>query len=95
MVSALVLFIANWNASKKNAQETQREEQREARDTIKQIVKTLGDEARLCFLNAIVNELRYPNNHTFYFSCIILFIYAESEREIIHEQISAIFLERL
>lgn len=49
----------------------------------------------MCFLNAIVNELRYPNIHTFYFSCIILYIYAEADREIIFEQISAIFLERL
>ena len=44
----------------------------------------------MCFLNAIVNELRYPNIHTFYFSCIILYIYAEADREIIFEQISAI-----
>ena len=49
----------------------------------------------MCFLNAIVNELRYPNIHTFYFSCIILFIYVEAEKEIVHEQMSAIFLERL
>ena len=25
----------------------------------------LNDETRLCFLNSIVNELRYPNSHTF------------------------------
>lgn len=68
-------------------------------DTFKQIVQRLNDDTRMCFLNSIVNELRFPNNHTFYFSCIILFIYAEastgSNREIIHEQISQIFLERL
>ena len=58
-------------------------------------MKTLADEARFCFLNAIINELRYPNIHTFYFSCIILYIYVEADREIINEQMSAIFLERL
>jgi hypothetical protein len=35
VVSAVVLFIANWNANKKNPQESQREEHREARDTFK------------------------------------------------------------
>ena len=64
-------------------------------DTFKQIVHTLNDSTRLVFLNSIVNELRFPNNHTFYFSCIILFIYAEAGREIIQQQISQIFLERL
>ena len=87
VISAVVLFIAH--------QACQQEPMIEHRDTFIQIVHRLNDETRLCFLNAIVNELRFPNNHTFYFSCIILFIYAEAGNETIQQQISSIFLERL
>ena len=75
----------------------QGERQRTQRDTFtfKQIVQRLNDETRLCFLNAVVNELRYPSKHTFDFSCIILSIQAEAGREKVFEQISQIFLERL
>ena len=58
-------------------------------------MQRLNDETRLCFLNAVVNELRYPSRHTFDFSCIILSIQAEAGREKVFEQISQIFLERL
>ena len=79
VISAVVLFIAQQSCQ----QEPGVERHRESMDTFKQIVQTLNDSTRLCFLNSIVNELRFPNNHTFYFSCIILFIYAEAGREII------------
>ena len=65
VIGAVVLFIANWKGSKNVAVENQRDEQREARETCKAIVKTLGDEARMIFLKAIINELRFPNIHTF------------------------------
>lgn len=87
VISAVVLFITS--------QACQQEPGIEHRDTFKQIVHKLNDETRLCFLNAIVNELRFPNTHTVYCTCIILFIFAESSKEIIQEQISSIFLERL
>ena len=92
----MVLFIAQQSCQ----QDPGVERHRESMDTFTPIVQTLNDSTRLCFLNAIVNELRFPNNHTFYFSCIILFIYAEAKhadagREIIQQQISQIFLERL
>jgi len=39
-------------------------------------------------LNAIVNQLRYPNTHTHYFSCVLLHLFLESKSEIIQEQIT-------
>ena len=54
----------------------------------------LNDETRLCFLNSIVNELRYPNSHTFFFCIILLRLFDESKPNI-QEQISTIFFERL
>ena len=46
------------------------------------------------FLNAIANQLRYPNNHTHYFSCVLLFLF-ETCGEVVQEQITRVLLERL
>lgn len=46
---------------------------------------TLG---RYLFLNAIANQLRYPNSHTHYFSCTLLYLFAEANTEAIQEQIT-------
>ncbi len=50
---------------------------------------------RYLFLNAIANQLRYPNSHTHYFSCTLLYLFAESNTEAIQEQITRVLLERL
>jgi CCR4-NOT transcription complex subunit 1 len=47
------------------------------------------------FLNAIANQLRYPNSHTHYFSCTLLYLFAEANSEAIQEQITRVLLERL
>ncbi|ORZ05070.1 CCR4-Not complex component, Not1-domain-containing protein [Absidia repens] len=52
-------------------------------------------EGRYLFLSAIANQLRYPNSHTHYFSCVLLYLFAESNKEIIKEQITRVLLERL
>ncbi len=39
-------------------------------------------------MNAIANQLRYPNSHTHYFSCILLYFFAESTQELVKEQIT-------
>jgi CCR4-NOT transcription complex subunit 1 len=46
-------------------------------------------------LNAIANQLRYPNSHTHYFSCTLLYLFAEANSEAIQEQITRVLLERL
>ena len=46
------------------------------------------------FLNAIANQLRYPNSHTHYFSCTLLYLFAESNTEATQEQITRVLLER-
>lgn len=43
---------------------------------------------RYLFLNAIANQLRYPNSHTHYFSCTMLYLFAEANAEAIQEQIT-------
>lgn len=31
-------------------------------------------------MNALANQLRYPNSHTHYFSCVLLFLFAEAQQ---------------
>ena len=47
------------------------------------------------FLNAVANQLRFPNSHTHYFSCVLLYLFAEAKSEAVREQITRVLLERL
>ncbi|XVE76912.1 hypothetical protein DITRI_Ditri13aG0018400 [Diplodiscus trichospermus] len=66
-----------------------------ALDIFQNLIADLDTEGRYLFLNAIANQLRYPNNHTHYFSFILLYLFAEANQEIIQEQITRVLLERL
>lgn len=59
------------------------------------LLNELDSEGRYLFLGAIANQLRYPNSHTHYFSCVILYLFVESTKEIVQEQITRVLLERL
>ncbi|KAI9026639.1 CCR4-Not complex component, Not1-domain-containing protein [Phycomyces nitens] len=59
------------------------------------LLNELDSEGRYLFLSAIANQLRYPNSHTHYFSCVLLYLFAESNKEIVKEQITRVLLERL
>lgn len=67
------------------------------------LIINLDEEGRYLFLNALANQLRYPNNHTHYFSCVLLYLFSEvgkqdpsfDYREEIQEQITRVLLERL
>ncbi|MCO5574806.1 hypothetical protein L7F22_028599 [Adiantum nelumboides] len=64
-------------------------------DIYQRLIVELDTEGRYLFLNAVANQLRYPNNHTHYFSCVLLYLFAEANQEIIQEQITRVLLERL
>lgn len=64
-------------------------------DIFQRLIVELDTEGRYLFLNAVANQLRYPNNHTHYFSCVLLYLFAEANQEIIQEQITRVLLERL
>ncbi|XP_059434806.1 uncharacterized protein LOC132167794 isoform X1 [Corylus avellana] len=66
-----------------------------ALDIFQALIADLDTEGRYLFLNAVANQLRYPNTHTHYFSFILLYLFAESNQEIIQEQITRVLLERL
>ncbi|XP_019161048.1 PREDICTED: CCR4-NOT transcription complex subunit 1 [Ipomoea nil] len=66
-----------------------------ALDIFQSFIMDLDTEGRYLFLNAVANQLRYPNNHTHYFSFILLYLFSESNQEVIQEQITRVLLERL
>lgn len=48
-------------------------------------------------LGAIANQLRYPNSHTYFFSCVLLLLFSNGGESdaISKEQITRVLLERL
>ena len=64
-------------------------------DLFQQLAQSLDLEGRYLFVNAIANQLRYPNCHTHYFSCVVLYLFSEAKFGIVQEQITRVLLERL
>jgi CCR4-NOT transcription complex subunit 1 len=50
---------------------------------------------RYLLLSAIANHLRYPNKHTQYFSCVLLYLFTKASQEAVKEQIARVLVERL
>lgn len=48
-------------------------------------------------LGGIANQLRYPNRHTYFFSCVLLLLFSTGGEAdtLIKEQITRVLLERL
>lgn len=63
-------------------------------DLFQHLTSDLDAEGRYHFLNAIANQLRYPNYHTHYFSCVLLYLFADAKQEIVQEQITRVLVER-
>ena len=55
----------------------------------------LDDSGRYKSLNAIANQLRFPSSHTHYFSCVVLYLFSESNSVAVKEQVTRVLLERL
>ncbi|KAG1667787.1 hypothetical protein FOA52_010824 [Chlamydomonas sp. UWO 241] len=59
------------------------------------IVSELEAEGRYLMFNAIANQLRFPNSHTHFYSCVVLNLFSGVTSEAIKEQITRVLLERL
>jgi len=51
-----------------------------ALDIFQTLIIELDTEGRYLFLNAIANQLRYPNTHTHYFSFILLYLFSDAHQ---------------
>jgi CCR4-NOT transcription complex subunit 1 len=57
---------------------------------------SVTNSGRYHFLSAIANQLRYPNSHTYYFSCVILELFSQEDSPPnANEQITRVLLERI
>lgn len=67
--------------------------------TLSMLIHELTPEARYFALCAMVNQLRYPNAHTDFFSQVLLYIFGKDlndpEETEIREEMTRLFLERL
>ncbi|XP_019058124.1 PREDICTED: CCR4-NOT transcription complex subunit 1 isoform X2 [Tarenaya hassleriana] len=97
LINSLVLYVGMQAIQQLQAGASQAQSNANvaALQIFKYLSSELDAEGRYLFLNAIANQLRYPNNHTHYFSFIMLYLFHESDEEIIQEQITRVLLERL
>ncbi|ANQ08345.1 Uncharacterized protein PCOAH_00023590 [Plasmodium coatneyi] len=94
LINALVLYIG-MSLPSQILMIDKVSESHPALEIILHLTYTLDMEGRYYLLSSIANHLRYPNAHTHYFSCLLLWIFNISKMEIVNEQITGILLERL
>ncbi|KAI9271555.1 CCR4-Not complex component, Not1-domain-containing protein [Phascolomyces articulosus] len=58
------------------------------------LLEQMSPQGRYLLLNAIVDQLRYPNTHTYFFRTVVLHLFA-TQAEDIKENITRVLLERL
>ncbi|KAG2489762.1 hypothetical protein HYH03_011713 [Edaphochlamys debaryana] len=89
LINALVLYIGSQAKNVSSALHPG------AQEMYVRMAGELDAEGRYLLLNAMANQLRYPNAHTYYFSCTLLTLFLESKSEGLKEQITRTLLERL
>jgi CCR4-NOT transcription complex subunit 1 len=93
-VNALVLYLGQQSISK-SSPDGQPIINGPCTEILQDLVSELDTEARYHVFNAIANHLRYPNKHTHYFSCVLLFLFRDAVDEGVKEQITRVLVERL
>lgn len=94
LLTAIVIFIAIHAISQQQQQKSPIQIS-VAIEIYKYLIMSFDAENRYMMLNTMVNQLRFPNNHTHYFSCVILVLFNDAENEMLQEQITRVLLERL
>ncbi|TMW60361.1 hypothetical protein Poli38472_000403 [Pythium oligandrum] len=70
-------------------------EQSASMDVFRFLADELDAEGRYWYFSSLANHLRYPNAHTHYFSCVILYLFSYSNNKMVKEQITRVLIERL
>ena len=99
VLHAAVTQLASWNQELKVALV----EASAPMELFRELVKTMDNEGRYYLLNACVNQLRYPNSHTHFFSHVVLLLFlpgasyasSASVQEALQEQVTRVLVERL
>lgn len=64
-------------------------------ELLQRLCAELDTEGRYLLLNAMANQLRYPNAHTFFHVTMMLVLYETSKADIVREQITRVVIERI
>jgi len=91
LINAVVLEIGQYSITqiKLKSQHANR-----IMDIFINLVYLLDHDGRYFMLNSIANHLRYPNNNTHFFSCVLLILF-ETDNDVLKEAITRVLLERL
>ena len=77
--NAVALFIQSYAHANKQKQQAQ---QKECYEILKSIILILTPDTRMCLLNSIVNELRYINCHTYFYSWMVIYLFNDIDETI-------------
>lgn len=89
LLTSVVVYVAAFGASQSKLTHNG------GLEIFRQVSEAMDAEGRYIFINTLVNQLRYPNHHTFFFSSIILNLFVDAKDEYTQEQITRVLLERL
>ena len=96
LIHSLVLYVGIIGLERKNNDPNIPPNETHSMALYKELAENLDPEGRYIFIGALTNQLRFPNNHTYYFSTIILQLFEDNpEQEALQEQITRVLLERL
>jgi CCR4-NOT transcription complex subunit 1 len=59
------------------------------------LLTEMDNDGRYLLINAMANQLRYPNSHTHFYQSLLLAIFIEVKADNVREQITRVLLERL
>jgi CCR4-NOT transcription complex subunit 1 len=97
LINSIVLYVgsAGMSALHDSKGQINQFQDNSCMDIFEALVTLTDAEGRYFVLNAIANQLRYPNTHTHYFCYVLLWLFYQSKEEVIKEQITRVLLERL
>ena len=95
LMNALVLYTAEFAISH-GAGDKVPIERGSSMEIFVKLSRDLDNEGRYYLLTGMANQLRYPNHHTQYLSCVLLWLFkCASDKEIVREQLTRVLIERL
>lgn len=95
LINSLVLYTAEFAIAQGSGDKVPIERGTSMEIFVK-LSRDLDKEGRYLFLTAMANHLRYPNQHTHYLSCAMLWLFkSASDKEIVREQMTRVLIERL
>ncbi|OQR91282.1 CCR4-NOT transcription complex subunit [Achlya hypogyna] len=93
-LNAVVLYLGK-EAIAEMTDKAVKFEQSAMMDVFRFLAEELDMEGRYWYFSAMANHLRFPNSHTHYFSCVLLYLFSHSKSTSVKEQITRVLLERL